>query len=104
MPGVNKVEYFGETLIDLTNDTVTADNLDEGVTAHDASGEQITGTRAVVDPSAFVQKSGDTMMGALIAQNNTNYADKQVRNVFIVADGSTLPTGSNGDICIAYTS
>lgn len=40
---VNQVIYGDETLIDLTNDTVTAETLAEGVTAHDASGEQITG-------------------------------------------------------------
>ena len=43
---VNKVEAFGETLIDLTSDTVTPETLAEGATAHTASGEQITG-RAV---------------------------------------------------------
>lgn len=41
---VNKVIYGGNVLIDLTADTVTADKLAEGVTAHDQSGEPITGT------------------------------------------------------------
>lgn len=40
---VNKVEYFGETLIDLTEDTVTEDTLADGVTAHAANGDIITG-------------------------------------------------------------
>lgn len=40
----SKVIYAGDTLIDLTNDTVTADTLAEGVTAHDAAGNLITGT------------------------------------------------------------
>ena len=40
---VNKVIYDGEPLIDLTGDTVTADTLLEGATAHDASGAAITG-------------------------------------------------------------
>lgn len=40
----NKVVYGNEVLIDLTSDTVTAANLDSGVTAHDASGAIITGT------------------------------------------------------------
>lgn len=40
----NKIEANGETLIDLTSDTVTADTLVSGRTAHLASGEQITGT------------------------------------------------------------
>ncbi len=41
--GVSKVDYFGRTLIDLTNDTVTAESLKEGITAHAKNGEQITG-------------------------------------------------------------
>lgn len=43
MPGVNKVEYYGETLIDLTEDSVTPETLAEGATAHDAAGNLITG-------------------------------------------------------------
>lgn len=41
---INKVIYGGNTLIDLTADTVTPDKLAEGVTAHDKSGAIITGT------------------------------------------------------------
>ena len=32
---INKVIYGGETLIDLTGDTVTADKILSGFTAHD---------------------------------------------------------------------
>ncbi len=50
---VNKVVYNTEsgakTLIDLTNDSVTPETLAEGATAHDASGEQITGTMPTND-------------------------------------------------------
>lgn len=42
--GVSKVIYNGEVLIDLTGDTVTADKLLEGVTAHGKDGEAVTGT------------------------------------------------------------
>lgn len=42
--GVNKVEYFGKVLIDLTEDTVTPETLAKGITAHNAKGEVITGT------------------------------------------------------------
>lgn len=41
---VNKVVYGTTVLVDLTEDTVTADKLLKGATAHDASGEPITGT------------------------------------------------------------
>lgn len=41
---VNKVVYGGTILIDLTGDTVTADKVLTGYTAHDKSGATITGT------------------------------------------------------------
>lgn len=41
---VSKVNYGSTTLIDLTGDTVTADKLLSGYTAHGADGEAITGT------------------------------------------------------------
>lgn len=41
---VNKVIYGGQTLIDLTGDTITAADLASGKTAHDKSGAVITGT------------------------------------------------------------
>lgn len=37
-PYVNKVEYDGQTLMDLTGDTVTANDVRSGVTFHDRSG------------------------------------------------------------------
>lgn len=42
---VNKVGIDGETVLDLTGDTVTSDNLAYGITAHGANGEVIVGTR-----------------------------------------------------------
>lgn len=44
---VNKVVYNGETLIDLTSDTVEAGSLLSGVTAHDKAGNKITGSVVV---------------------------------------------------------
>lgn len=50
--GVSKVELSnGETLVDLTEDTVTAETLGEGATAHNSKGEEIVGT----------MKSGDML-------------------------------------------
>lgn len=43
---INKIIYDSRTLIDLTTDTVTADKLLTGATAHDKSGAIITGTCA----------------------------------------------------------
>lgn len=41
---INKVQLAnGETIIDISDSTVTPETLAEGVTAHDASGQKITG-------------------------------------------------------------
>lgn len=53
--------------------------------------------------NAAVPVSGGTMTGILTAQNNTSYTTKQVRNIILVAEGNSLPSGSNGDICLVYT-
>lgn len=62
----NKVIYDGSVLIDLTSDTVTANSLLQGSTAHDRHGEQISGAVAFVtyytgttDPSASLGQNGD---------------------------------------------
>ncbi|MCQ2770334.1 MAG: hypothetical protein MJ236_00845 [Clostridia bacterium] len=47
MPDTNKVILGDEVLIDLTSDTVSADNMLQGTTAHDASGRSITGAVVV---------------------------------------------------------
>ena len=44
MSKISKVVYGNQTLIDLTSDTVTADKLLEGYTAHGADGENVVGT------------------------------------------------------------
>ena len=47
-----------------------------------------------------VSKSGDTMAGALVAQNNTDYSVAQMRNIII---STSDPSGGNsGDIWIKY--
>lgn len=42
--GINKIEFDSTVLIDLTDDTIVADKLYSGYTAHDRSGTLITGT------------------------------------------------------------
>lgn len=41
---VSKIVYDGRALIDLTGDSVAADKLLAGVTAHDKTGSAVTGT------------------------------------------------------------
>lgn len=40
----SKIIYYGEVLMDLTGDDVTAENLLKGIKAHDSNGDQIVGT------------------------------------------------------------
>lgn len=51
-PYVNKVEFGGQTLIDLTQDTVTANDVAEGVYFHLPNGQRTVGTSSGggVDP------------------------------------------------------
>ena len=45
----NKIIYGGDVLLDLTNDTVSSDTLTRGITAHDKSGQIITGNLVPTD-------------------------------------------------------
>ena len=53
MPEVNRVEYFNKTIIDLTKDTVTPEDLVSGVTAHASDGTVITGNLQNFDEQLF---------------------------------------------------
>ena len=66
-PYVNKVVYGNNTLIDLSSDTVTADKVLTGYTAHDASGASITGTAG-----ASVTGTNLTIPSSMGAVNGTN--------------------------------
>lgn len=55
----NKVTYDGETLIDLTADTVDESSLISGVTAHNAAGEIITGTAVIPSKTSDLTNDGE---------------------------------------------
>ncbi len=59
--GVSKVVLDGEVKLDLTGDTIAAADLKKGVTAHDKSGNAITGTMPAAEqavPSISVSQDG----------------------------------------------
>lgn len=66
---VNKVIYGGNTLMDLTGDTVDASKILSGFTAHDASGAQITGSCAY-----DVDSTDATVSASEILATKTAYA------------------------------
>lgn len=73
---VNKVEVNGETKLDLTQDTVTPENLLSGATAHNAAGERISGAVAPVRYD--------------VAQNLTNAQKAQARGNIDAASTNEL--------------
>ena len=83
--GNSKIVYYGETLIDLTGDTVEAAKLLKGVTAHDKKGEKVTGTLAdvtqatpaiTVDAAGKITASATQAAGVVAA--GTKSATKQL--------------------------
>lgn len=103
---VNKVVLGNSTLIDLTGDTITADKLAQGITAHDASGAAITGTMA--SPNCYIAEL------TLATHSSTNvplctlpdevYAHKDDEN-FTVSLINTTPSAlvANDDYNITST-
>lgn len=92
--GVSKVVYGNRSLIDLTADTVSAEDLASGVTAHGADGELITGTNT---------KDSDTTDGtataAEILSGKTGYVNKHkltgtIPNVGAVSGTISTVSGS----------
>jgi hypothetical protein len=85
---VNKVVINDKTVLDLTGDTVTPSDLVEGVTAHDATGMQITGTRPA---TSGTDTSDADATAADIAKGKTAYVqgDKVTGTVDTYTDGET---------------
>ena len=78
---VSKVIYGGETLVDLTSDTVTANDLAEGVTATAADGTQITGLLPKVEiDTALSTTSTNPVQNKVIA---TALAGKQATGNYV---------------------
>lgn len=66
---INKVVLNDVVKLDLTADTVTADKLKQGETAHDAAGNPITGTMTVTTPTLTVK----TNAGASVTATKGDY-------------------------------
>ena len=110
---VNKVIYGNRTLIDLTGDTVQADKVFSGYTAHDKSGAPITGSC-----DYDVNSQDGTAAVAEILTGKTAYARGtkltgtmpnrgSVNGTISAADGSyTIPMGfhdGSGSVAIDST-
>lgn len=110
---VNKVVYGGNTLIDLTADTVTSSALLSGYKAHDKSGASITGTCSydayTGDANAAATEILATktayVAGSKVVGSMTN--NGAVQGTISTASGSyTIPQGyhdGSGKVQIAAT-
>ena len=96
---VNVVTVGGDTLIDLTSDTVTASVLMQGYTAHDASGAPIAGSLSAQHiytgtsaPSSSIGEDGDVYLvlsgGGSVEVYPADYTASGMNNT------------SNADACI----
>ena len=85
---INKVVINDNTVLDLTGDTVTPSDLVEGVTAHDATGMQITGTRPA---TSGTDTSDATATAKDIARGKTAYVQgkKITGDLHETAEGKT---------------
>ena len=93
--------YFA-TKTDVSALSAVVDSNTDDITANTQNISTLQSNISTLQSSVNgkVSKSGDTMTGALIAQNNTNYSVAQVRNIIISTSG---PSGGNsGDIWIKY--
>ena len=93
--GINHIELAtGETLIDLREDTVTEDSLLQGYTAHNSTGERITGTRILEKEVIIIPMTGSEEDQYSIKLEDTSI----IQNY----DGSFLLYLSFGSILIPY--
>lgn len=101
-PYVNKVVFGNDTLVDLTEDSVTASNLLEGETAHNAAGAPVTGTAKqghiiwnAIKTALSPQRLKLWFADAKVTDDSTEQATK-VEVVQLIDDESELTNAPDG--------
>lgn len=101
----------GEVPIDLTSDTVTPEKLAKGATAHDKSGEIITGTNTFdVDSSEATATAAEVLTGKTFAAGGQIHTGEMPNNgavsgeIINKSESYTIPIGfhdGSGSVSIA---
>ena len=102
--GNSKIVYYGETLIDLTGDTVEATKLRKGITAHDKKGEKITGTLADVTqatPAITVDAAGKITASATQAAGVVAAGTKSATKQLTVQAAKTVTPAASAQTAVA---
>lgn len=95
---VNKIIYNGATLVDLTSDTVTADDLAAGVTATGADGKPVVGLlpKVTIDTELSMSSTNPvqnkTITAALFNLDIDIATNDEIDNALNVAGSGDLPT------------
>lgn len=110
---ISKVVYGGKTLIDLTADTVTADKILKGATAHDKSGAPIVGACTYNADTSDATAAGAEILAGKTAYVNRVKITGEMKNNGAVsgviskkADSYTVPIGYHdgaGKVAISST-
>ena len=99
------IKKDGEVLLDLTDDSISASDLLEGVTAHNKSGEKITGTIAfqpakTIRPGTTNQiavSSGYYTGGNITVQGDANLVADNIKSGVSIFGVSGTYAGNGGD-------
>lgn len=101
---VNKIIYGGKTLVDLTSDTVTANDLAEGITATGADGNPVVGvmqkgeiaTNSEIDNALALAGTGTILSIAQGGTGATTAAQARANlGAVAVSDLSAVATSGN---------
>ena len=96
---VNKVVYGDDTLIDLTEDTVTPEDVLNGVSFHSADGEQKTGS-VVVAPLSDTEVSQNKVWSS---KKTNSMLDSWHTNAIGEVDEQILNSGNVGEREIEFS-
>lgn len=94
--GRSKIVYAGDTLLDLTEDTVTPETLLKGKTAHNAAGELITG---VYEPMNIKQYTG-TLLASGWSEDSHGY---QAQTITITGLKASYAIDPQWDVALSGT-